>query len=98
MPKAYTIVEYETLDAAAQAENAPTLQAAIKAAGGRQLLTPGGKVTAVDGMAPKGVNLVEWETLAQANAFRDSAAYKAFAPHLAKAIKITRRYVVESGS
>ena len=98
MPKAYVIVEYETINAAAQAEHFPQLVAAIKAAGGRSLLTPGGNITGVDGTPPKGVTIIEWENKAQAVAFRESAAFKALAPAREKATKITRRYIVESGS
>ena len=98
MPKAYTIVEYEVLNAASQAEHVPKLQAALAKAGGRSLVNPGGKVTSVDGAAPTTANIIEWESLAQAVAFRESAAFKELAPLREKSIRITRRYIVESGN
>src|SRR6202521_4827334 len=55
-PKAYTVSELETLDAAAEATLVPAIQAAQKTAGGRNLRTGGGRIVALEGAAaPKRV-------------------------------------------
>jgi uncharacterized protein (DUF1330 family) len=55
-PKAYTVSELETLDAAAQAAYVPAVQAAQKAAGARPFNTGGGKIVSMEGApAPKRV-------------------------------------------
>ena len=95
-PKAYIVTEIETLDAAAQAAFGPLVQAAQKAAGGRPFRTAGGKVVAFEGVAPKRVAITEWDSLEQAEAYQNSAAFKDLAPQRAKAIKIIRSYAVEA--
>lgn len=96
-PKAYTISELETLDAAAQATFVPQIQAAQTAAGGRNLRTAGGKVVALEGAPPpKRVAITEWNSLEQAQAFYNSKAWKDLAPQQQKAVKTIRRYVVEA--
>src|SRR6266404_3686482 len=76
-PKAYQVVEIEVLDAAAQAVYASLIQAAVKAAGGRLFNTAGGRIVALEGTAaPKIVAINEWDSLEQAQAFVNSAAYK----------------------
>jgi uncharacterized protein (DUF1330 family) len=98
-PKAYTVSETEPLDAAAQAAYTPLIQAAIKAAGGRNFNTAGGKVVAFEGAAaPKRVAINEWDSLEQAQAFFNSAAFKNLAPQRDKAAKTTRRYAVEAAN
>jgi uncharacterized protein (DUF1330 family) len=95
-PKAYTITESETLDAAAQAAYTPLVQAALKAAGGRVFNTAGGKVVALVGDAPKRVAINEWDSLEQAQAFYNSAAFKSLTPQQMKANKTVRRYNTSS--
>jgi uncharacterized protein (DUF1330 family) len=96
-PKAYTVSELETLDAAALAAFGPAVQAAQKAAGGRPFRTGGGKVVAMEGAAaPKRVAITEWDSLEQAQAFYNSAAWKNLAPQRDKAAKTIRRYTVEA--
>ena len=97
-PKAYTVTEQEVLDAAAQKEYTPLLQAAQKAAGAgiRSFRTAGGRVVALEGTAPKRVSINEWDSLEQAQAFYNSKAFKDLAPQRDKAIKVQRRYVVEA--
>ena len=96
-PKAYTVSELETLDAAAQAAFVPLIAAAQTAAGGRNLRTAGGKVVALEGAAaPKRVAITEWDSLEQAQAFYNSKAWKDLAPQQSKAVKTIRRYVVEA--
>jgi uncharacterized protein (DUF1330 family) len=95
-PKAYTVSELETLDATAIAAFVPAIQAAQQAAGGRNLHTAGGKVVALEGTAPKRVAVTEWNSLEQAEAFYKSKAWNDLAPQRDKAVKTTRRYVVEA--
>ena len=97
-PKAYSISELETLDAAAQAAFVPAVQAAQKAAGAvRNFNTAGGRIVASDGAAaPKRVAITEWNSLEQAQAFYNSKAWNDLAPQRDKAIKTVRRYIVEA--
>jgi uncharacterized protein (DUF1330 family) len=96
-PKAYTVSELETTDAAALAAYVPLVQAAQKAAGGRPLRTGGGKIVAMEGAAaPKRVAITEWDSLEQAQAFFDSKAWKDLTPQRDKATKTVRRYAVEA--
>src|SRR5712692_7697897 len=98
-PKAYAVTETETLDAVAAAVYTPLVQAAQKAAGGaRNVRTAGGRVVAIEGAAaPKRVAITEWDSLEQAQAFYNSKAYKDLTPQRDKAVKTTRRYIVEAG-
>src|SRR6266700_3976497 len=95
-PKAYTVSELETLDAAANAAFVPLVTAAQTAAGGRNLKTGGGKIVAMEGTAPKGVAITEWNSLDQAQAFYKSKAWSDLAPQRDKALKTIRRYIVEA--
>jgi uncharacterized protein (DUF1330 family) len=96
-PKAYTVAELETLDAAAQASYVPAVLAAQKAAGGHPFNTGGGKIVAMEGAAaPMRVAITEWDSLEQAQAFYNSAAWKNLAPQRDKATKTIRRYTVEA--
>ena len=95
-PKAYTISELETLDAAAQAAYAPAIQAAQKAANARNFNTAGGRIVAMEGAAPKRVAITEWDSLEQAQAFYKSKAWNDLTPQREKAVKTIRRYVVEA--
>jgi uncharacterized protein (DUF1330 family) len=96
-PKAYTVSELETLDAAAQAAYVPAVQAAQKAAGARVFNTGGGRIVAMEGAAaPQRVAITEWDSLEQAQAFYNSAAWKNLSPQRDKATKTIRRYAVEA--
>jgi uncharacterized protein (DUF1330 family) len=95
--KAYSVSELETLDAAAQAAYVPAVLAAQRAAGGRPFNTGGGRIVAMEGVAaPKRVAITEWDSLEQAQAFYNSAAWKNLAPQRDKAVKTIRRYTVEA--
>ena len=95
-PKAYTVSELETLDAAANDAFVPLIQAAQKAAGGRNFRTGGGKIVAMEGAAaPKRVAITEWDSLAKAQAFYNSKAWNDLTPQREKAVKTMRRYIVE---
>jgi uncharacterized protein (DUF1330 family) len=96
-PKAYTISELETLDAAAQTAYVPLVQAAQRTAGARLFNTAGGRVVAMEGAAaPRRVAITEWNTLEQAEAFYKSKAWTDLAPQRDKAVKTLRRYAVEA--
>jgi uncharacterized protein (DUF1330 family) len=94
--KAYSVGEIEILDASAQAAFLPTARKAIGEAHGRPLRTAAGRVVQLEGgPAPKGVGIVEWDSLDDAVAFYKSKAWADLAPERDKAIKLVRRYVVE---
>ncbi len=95
-PKAYTVSELETLDAASNAAFVPLIVAAQQGAGGRNLKTGGGKIVAMEGTAPTRVAITEWESLEQAQAFYKSKAWNDLAPQRDKALKTIRRYIVEA--
>jgi uncharacterized protein (DUF1330 family) len=95
-PKAYTISELETLDAAAQDAYVPAILAAQKAANARNFNTAGGRIVAMEGAAPKRVAITEWDSLEQAEAFYKSKAWNDLAPQRDKAVKTIRRYAVEA--
>jgi uncharacterized protein (DUF1330 family) len=96
MLKAYSVGEIETLDASAQAAYLPAARKAIEAAHGHALRTAAGRIVQVEGgPAPKGVGIVEWDSLDDAVAFYKSKAWADLAPQRDKAVKVVRRYVVE---
>jgi uncharacterized protein (DUF1330 family) len=95
-PKAYTVSELETLDAAANAAFVPLIMAAQQAAGGRNLRTAGGKIVTLEGTAPKRVAITEWDSLDKAQAFYNSKAWNDLTPQREKAVKTIRRYLVEA--
>jgi len=98
-PKAYTVAELQTLDAAAQATYVPAVLAAQKAAGGHPFNTGGGKMVAMEGTPPPmRVAITEWDSLEQAQAFYNSTAWKNLAPQRDKAAKTIRRYTVEAAN
>jgi len=94
-PKAYSVIETEVLDAAALAAYLPPIEAAVRAAGGR-IFTAGGRTIAFVGEPPKRVAIAEWDSLEQAQAFVNSAAFKNLAPQRDKATKVIRNYAVEA--
>jgi uncharacterized protein (DUF1330 family) len=94
--KAYTISELETLDASAQAEYVPKIQAAQKASGARNFNTAGGRMDAMVGTAPKRVAITEWDSFEKAQAFYKSKEWNDLAPLRDKAVKTIRRYAVEA--
>ena len=93
--KVYTVTELQTLDAKLAAEVAPKIAAAQAKAGGHNLKTGGGKITAMEGTAPERVAITEWQSLAKAQDFFKSKAFTDLAPERDKALKTIRRYAVE---
>ncbi|MET0707788.1 MAG: DUF1330 domain-containing protein [Tardiphaga sp.] len=94
-PPVYQITEIEVLNPEAYVkEYVPRAQAAIKAAGGR-FLAAGGKLTAIEGEPPKPrVALIAWESAEQAQAYRNSAAFKELLPIRDKLAKF-RAFLIE---
>jgi uncharacterized protein (DUF1330 family) len=96
-PKAYLVTEIEMLDAKGADAYGALIRPTQTAAGGRVLRTAGGKVVEFEGAAaPKRVAITEWDSLEQAQAFYNSAAWKNLAPQRDKAAKTVRRYSVEA--
>jgi uncharacterized protein (DUF1330 family) len=97
-PKAYSVSELETIDAAVQAAYVPLVRAAVEKAGARRVNNAGGKIVALVGTAPKRVAINEWETLEKAQAFYTSKAWTDLAPQRDKAQKTVRSYIIESAN
>ena len=97
-PKGYLVTETEVIDAAAAAVHSPLAQAAIKNAGGRTLIPTTAKVVAIVGEPPKRFGVSEWESLEKAEAYRNSAEWKALSPQRDKAVKTVRSFVVEGAA
>ena len=72
--KAYTVTENQVVDEKLIAAFAGRVASAQAAAGGRNLKTGGGKIVAMEGTPPARVGIVEWESLAKAEAFFKSKA------------------------
>src|SRR5688500_11605410 len=85
-PKAYTVTDLEVTDAVALKRYSPVAQAAQKGAGGRVLGTAGGKIVGFVGDPPKRVTIIEWDSLEQALAYRNSEAYKNLGPQRDKVL------------
>jgi uncharacterized protein (DUF1330 family) len=95
-PKAYTITELETLDSKAAADIAVRIAKTQEGAGGRNLRTGGGKVTAMEGPPPpQRIAITEWDNLDKAQAFFKSKEWADMGPERDKALKTIRRYAVE---
>jgi uncharacterized protein (DUF1330 family) len=97
-PKAYTVTEVEVINPVAQDVYSALIVAAVKAAGGRNFNTAGGRIIAFTGEAPKRVAINEWDSVEQAQAFRNSTAWKNLAPQRERAHKDIRAYVVEANT
>ena len=94
--KAYSISESEILDATFQATYLPAARKAIEAAHGRSLRTAAGRVVQIEGTPPKSIGIVEWDSADDAVAFYTSKTWADLAPQRDKAVKVIRRYVVET--
>jgi uncharacterized protein (DUF1330 family) len=77
-PPVYSVTEIDVTNVEAYTkEYAPLAQASIKKSGGK-LLAAGQKVTSLEGDPPKSrVAIQVWDSLEQAQAWRNSADYKA---------------------
>ena len=84
-------------DASFQATYLPAARKAIEAAHGRPLRTAAGRVVQIEGGSPpKSIGIVEWDSVDDAVAFYKSKAWADLAPQREKAVKVIRRYVVET--
>ena len=97
-PKAYLVIETEVLNDEALAVYTLQGQTAIEAAGGRRVAPVGGKTVAFVGKAPKRIGITEWDSLEEANAWRNSAAFKDFVPLRNKAVRTVRVYAIEGAA
>ncbi len=97
-PPVYYIAQNEVSDTDAYVkEFASKVPATVKAAGGR-FLVRGGKVTAIDGDAPKARIVVQaYDSMEQFQGWFNSPAYKALRPIGEKYAKF-HTFVVEGGS
>jgi uncharacterized protein (DUF1330 family) len=95
-PKAYTVIELETLDGAAVPPYVRAVEAAQDAAGAHNFNTGGGRIVAMVGAAPKRVVILEWNSLEQGQAFYNSSAWNDLAAQRDKAFKTIRQYTVEA--
>ena len=77
-PPVYTVSEIDVTNVAAyEKEFAPLAQASIRKSGGK-VLAGSQKVTSLEGTPPKSrVTIQVWDSLEQAQAWRNSADYKA---------------------
>ena len=77
-PPVYTVSEIDVTNVAAyEKEFAPIAQASIRKSGGK-ILAGSQKVTSLEGAPPKSrVTIQVWDSLEQAQAWRNSADYKA---------------------
>ena len=96
--KAFLVTESEILDRAALATYIPPVRKALVAAGGRPAVISsiGGKVVTLVGEAPRNLVVSEWESLAAAQAWLNSAELAALEPQRAKAYRVIRQYIVEA--
>jgi uncharacterized protein (DUF1330 family) len=97
-PPVYQVVEIDVSNMDAYLKDyAPKAQAAIKAAGGK-FLAAGGKTTTIEGEPPKSrVVIQQWDSLEQAQAYRNSAVFKELLPVREKLAKF-RSFVVEGAA
>ena len=93
-PPVYQVVEIDASNMDAYLKDyAPKAQAAIKAAGGKFLAA--GKAITIEGEPPKSrIVIQQWDSLEQAQAYRNSAAFKELLPLREKLAKF-RSFVVE---
>jgi len=95
-PMGYVVTEVTIIDEAAFKEFSSKTQATVDPFGGKRLVR-GGKITALDGEPPKRVIITAFESVEKAQAWRDSAAWKALLPIRAKAVK-AREYIAEGAA
>ena len=94
-PKAYQVTELEIINEEEWKTFSQAVRASQQTASGRNLRTARGKVVSFVGDAPKHVGITEFDSLDQAAAYRNGAAFKDLDPLRNKAIKIVRQYTVE---
>ncbi len=95
-PKAYTVIELETLDASAIPAYVRAAEGVQQAAGVHNYYTGRGRVVPMVGTPPKRVVILEWNSLQQAQDLYASSAWSDLAPQRDKAFKTVRQYTVEA--
>src|SRR5436190_21673787 len=95
--KAFLCTESEILDRAALAAYIPSVRDALVAAGGRPAVISsiGGKIIGLVGEAPRNLVVSEWQSLAAAQAWLNSAELTALEPQRKKAYRVLRQYIIE---
>ena len=93
-PPAYVITHTEITDQAAFNEFSSKVPATMQAFGGKYLVR-GGKVTPLEGDAPKRVIVTAFDSVEKAQAWRNSPGWKDLQPLRAKGTKPTVAYIVE---
>jgi uncharacterized protein (DUF1330 family) len=95
--KAYSIAEVELPGSTADPAYLTAVRKAITDHHGRSLRTINGRVVKVEGTEPpKGVAIVEWDSVDDALAFYKSKVWTDFSPQRDKSQKTIRRYLVET--
>jgi uncharacterized protein (DUF1330 family) len=96
--KAFLVTESEILDQPALAAYTAKVRDALRAAGGRPAVISsiGGKIVALVGEPPRNLVVSEWQSLAAAQAWVNSAELAAIAPQREKAYRVIRQYIVEA--
>jgi uncharacterized protein (DUF1330 family) len=92
-PPAYTVAEIEVTDPATYKKYAGATATGIPAAGGR-FIVRGGKTFVLNGVPPKQIAIIQWESLEKAQAFFASEAYKELVPIRDKSSNF-RAFIVE---
>jgi uncharacterized protein (DUF1330 family) len=92
-PPAYTIAEVEVTDPPTFQKYGQATGAGIPPAGGK-FIVRGGKTFVINGVPPKQVVVIQWESLDKAQAYFESDAYKQLVPTRDSASKF-RAFVVE---
>ena len=93
-PPAYVITHTEVIDQAAFNDFSSKVPATMQAFGGKYLVR-GGKVTPLEGDAPKRVIVTAFDSVEKAQAWRNSAGWKDLRPLRAKGTKPSLAYIVE---
>jgi uncharacterized protein (DUF1330 family) len=92
-PLAYYVSEIDVTDPAVYQTYLDKNTPLIESMGGR-FLTRGGKIVALDGTPPKRFAIAVFDSMEKAQAYRDSAAYKAIIPIRDKSSKF-RSFLAE---
>jgi uncharacterized protein (DUF1330 family) len=96
-PPAYVITETNITDQAAFNEFSPKVPATMQPFGGKYLIR-GGKIVTLEGEAPGRFIVTAFDSMEKAQAWRDSAAWKALIPLRDKGTKVRGDYIVEGVS
>ena len=96
-PPAYVITETNIIDQAAFNEFSPKVPATMQPFGGKYLIR-GGRIVTLQGEAPQRFIVTAFDSMEKAQAWRDSAAWKALLPLREKGTKVRGDYIVEGVS